>query len=222
MVAGSPTDAVRAFWDIPDEVEGAWAARRRLSALLRELNERCVDSEGDLDAAADLVERALRHVPRGRTSRQAYADGSYVQVPAMYPDRGALMGRCNPIAPPLDAHTTDGVTTCVVTLDERFVGAPGMAHGGVVAACFDQLCGHALVMTGVGALTTELTVRYHRPVPLHTPVTFTVRVTGSRRRRRFIEGACVRDRERLADCKGVFVALDPEMARRVIPSDEDL
>ncbi|MCP4806326.1 MAG: PaaI family thioesterase [Proteobacteria bacterium] len=211
---------MRSFWEIPDEVDAEWTARRRLSALLRELNQRCIDSEQGLEQAAVLVEQALALVPPGRTSRQAYADGSYVTVPAKYPDRGAMMGLCNPIAPPLLAKTEGDITTCVVALDERYVGAPGMAHGGIVAACFDQICGHAIVMGGEGALTTELTIRYHRPVPLHTEVTFSVQVTGRKRRKLTIEGKCVRDGERLADCHGVFVAIDPEMARRVIPSGE--
>ena len=218
-MAGSASE-VRRFWAIPEQVDGTWAERRRLSALLRQLNERCIDGADGLDEAADLVELALEKITPGRTSRQAYADGSYTDIPALYPDRGAMMGRCNPLAPPLLATTEDGVTTCAVTLDERYVGAPGMTHGGIVAACFDQLCGHAIVMSGVGAFTTELTIRYHKPVPLHVEVTFTTRVTGRKRRRVFAEGVCSLDGERLADCTGTFFALDPELAKRVIPSED--
>lgn len=54
-----------------------------------------------------------------------------------------------------------------VTFDERHIGAPGLAHGGAVAAACDDVLGFTLWIAGTPAVTRTLTVEYLRPVPLH-------------------------------------------------------
>jgi acyl-coenzyme A thioesterase PaaI-like protein len=56
-----------------------------------------------------------------------------------------------------------------VTFDERHIGAPGLAHGGAVAAACDDLLGFTLWIAGTPAVTRSLTVEYLLPVPLHQP-----------------------------------------------------
>ena len=56
-----------------------------------------------------------------------------------------------------------------VTFDDRHIGAPGLAHGGAVAAACDDLLGFTLWIAGAPAVTRSLTVEYLRPVPLHQP-----------------------------------------------------
>lgn len=51
-------------------------------------------------------------------------------------------------------------------------GPPGCDHGGVIAACFDQVLNVANLLAGVPGLTARLEVRYRRPTPLDTVVTF--------------------------------------------------
>lgn len=216
-MAGTPSKdiPIEQFWDIPEQVDAAWSDRRRLAAALRVLCERCITSDGDLDRAADFVEAAIESLPAGPTSREAYDSGRYFEEPAAYPDRGAMFGRCNPIAPPMQPTWEAPTATCRITLDERYVGAPGMVHGGLVAAVFDQLCGHAAVMSGHGVVTTRLTLRYHRPVPLHAECRFEATVGDRKRRRIAITGRAWRADTLLADCEGVFHILDPRTARAV-------
>lgn len=215
-MAGTPSDTIRQFWDIPDVVDGAWAERRRLARSLRLLNERCLTSEGDLERAAELVEAALELLDPGPTSRDAYRSGAYFETPSLFPDRGALMGNCNPIAPPMKPQMEGDTAVCELVLDERYVGAPGMVHGGIVAACFDQICGHAVVLAGYGALTTVLNIRYHKPVPLHAEVRYEAVVGQKKRRRISVRGRCLREGVVVADCEATFVALAPSEARNVI------
>lgn len=54
-----------------------------------------------------------------------------------------------------------------VTFDERHIGAPGLAHGGAVAAACDDVLGFTLWIAGTPAVTRSLTVEYLLPVPLH-------------------------------------------------------
>lgn len=56
-----------------------------------------------------------------------------------------------------------------VTFDDRHIGAPGLAHGGAVAAACDDLLGFNLWIAGTPAVTRSLTVEYLRPVQLHQP-----------------------------------------------------
>jgi hypothetical protein len=52
------------------------------------------------------------------------------------------------------------------TLGDAFEGAPGRAHGGMVAALFDEVMGFVLSITCTPAFTGRLTVTYRAPVPI--------------------------------------------------------
>ena len=54
-----------------------------------------------------------------------------------------------------------------VTLGSAFEGAPGRAHGGVVATLIDEAMGMVLHIVGTPAFTGRLTVNYRAPTPLN-------------------------------------------------------
>jgi acyl-coenzyme A thioesterase PaaI-like protein len=56
-----------------------------------------------------------------------------------------------------------------VVFDERHIGAPGLAHGGAIAAACDDVLGFTLWIAGTPAVTRNLAVGYRAPVPLHEP-----------------------------------------------------
>lgn len=72
---------------------------------------------------------------------------------------------------------------------EEHQSYPGRLHGGIASAILDETIGRA-VMVGnqeeVWGVTTELTVRYLRPIPLNRQVRVIARIT--RQNRRFFEG----------------------------------
>lgn len=52
-------------------------------------------------------------------------------------------------------------------IPNRFHGAPGVAHGGIVATLFDEVsCATVFFSTDSGVVTGELTVRYMKPCPI--------------------------------------------------------
>jgi len=51
-------------------------------------------------------------------------------------------------------------------LDERYQGAPGIAHGGIVALVLDEALSKVSKFYGASAVTAELNVEYLRPVRL--------------------------------------------------------
>ncbi len=60
---------------------------------------------------------------------------------------------------------------------ERFQGAPGMAHGGIVAALLDEACAQAARPVVSPAVTSRLEVRYLAPVPVGEPLRMEAEVT---------------------------------------------
>jgi acyl-coenzyme A thioesterase PaaI-like protein len=82
----------------------------------------------------------------------------------------------------------------------HYHGAPGVAHGGIVATVFDEMC-CAAAAWGLGGpvVTGELAVRYQRPVPVGTPLQWEARVTSTTHPRYLVvEAAVCRDGEQLA------------------------
>ncbi len=55
-------------------------------------------------------------------------------------------------------------------IPEQFQGAPGMAHGGIVAALLDEACGQIVRPVLSPAVTSRLETRYLAPVPVEEPL----------------------------------------------------
>lgn len=63
-----------------------------------------------------------------------------------------------------------------IAFDERHTGAPGLAHGGAIAAACDEVLSFVGWLIGALAVTRSLTVDYLAPVALRDTHTMTVRV----------------------------------------------
>jgi acyl-coenzyme A thioesterase PaaI-like protein len=98
-----------------------------------------------------------------------------------------------------------------VTFDERHVGAPGLAHGGAIAAACDDLLGFTLWIARTPAVTRNLTVGYLLPVPLHQPHRITATIT-SREGRALHVSACGVGHDAVTrfTASAVFIAVDAE------------
>ena len=68
-------------------------------------------------------------------------------------------------------------------ISERYAGAPGMAHGGVVAALLDEACGQVVRPRLSPAVTARLEVRYLAPVPVEEPLRISAETTELEERR---------------------------------------
>lgn len=100
---------------------------------------------------------------------------------------------------------------CRFRLGERYTGPPGHCHGGIIATILDEAMGKVNKLREVVALTSEITVKYFRPVPLNQALRVEsreVEVKG----RRHVNMAEILDAqgEVLARGQGIFVAIDPE------------
>ncbi|MGJ3507625.1 PaaI family thioesterase [Enemella sp. A6] len=118
-----------------------------------------------------------------------------------------ITGPENAIAPPLalTGHE-DGSISGEVTLGLPYQGPPGFVHGGVSAMLLDHTLGVANWWGGLSGMTARLTVDYHHPTPLFTPLTITgkqVRVEG---RKIWTEGSIAANGVHTVTTEGFFIA----------------
>ena len=103
-----------------------------------------------------------------------------------------------------------GRFVCKFRLGKRFTGPPGHCHGGIIAVILDEAMGKVNSLRKVIALTSEITVRYLKPVPLNQPLTVESREIRVEGRRHFNEAEILNQQgEVLARSQGTFVAIDP-------------
>jgi acyl-coenzyme A thioesterase PaaI-like protein len=120
-------------------------------------------------------------------------------------ERSPVSGRVNPVAAPLIFRHEGERTLATATYAVQHEGPPGHVHGGVVAAAFDELLGVAQMAAGAAGFTGSLSVRFHRPTPLHVPITYEARVEGRDGRKLTVTATSTDGRHELAEARGVFV-----------------
>ena len=125
-------------------------------------------------------------------------------------DLSPLMGRANPIAPPLRLEVKGHEVEGTATFGPAYEGPPGCVHGGMVAAAFDELLGLVQMLGGNPGMTGRLVVHYRSPTPLGTELTLRGRIARTEGRKTICTGE-IHDGDRLcAEAEGLFVAVDPE------------
>lgn len=88
---------------------------------------------------------------------------------------------------------------CEFSLGDSFVGPPGHAHGGIIAAILDEAMGKANKLKSRVALTRRMEVEYLRPVPLRQPLVVEGRVSR-------MTGRALYNRAELRNARGVVLA----------------
>ncbi len=207
-------DRMYAFWSAADfEATGAWAERRRLAAAMREVIDRLITSdapEDELRAAADGLERYARRLathPR-RSLPLGFTETANAGDVAAFFDYSPLIGRSNPLAPPIVLTVEGKVVRGAVRFGSAYEGPPGHVHGGFVAAAFDEVLGFVQSTTGQPGMTGTLTIRYRKPTPLNTDLRFEATVVRVEGRKIFAEGRLYNGDVLTAEAEGIFISVD--------------
>jgi acyl-coenzyme A thioesterase PaaI-like protein len=210
------------------------AARLAAASALRRLNHALVAHHADdhtLDRICALVDDVLPSLTSGdRRDRAAllteHAGAIFNRSPDEPPagviedafnvmaDR-AVGGRANPTATEIDVRYEHDEAIASLTLGPAFEGAPGRAHGGMVAAVFDDVTGYVLRLAGTPAFTARLTISYHAPTPLEVPLEFRSRLEAREPRKLHITAECRHNGQLIASADALFVTVDPERFRQV-------
>jgi acyl-CoA synthetase (AMP-forming)/AMP-acid ligase II/acyl-coenzyme A thioesterase PaaI-like protein len=199
--------------------DGVWGALRQVAASIRSLGSTAIrvdptrpESAADLAAiAADLaaIEKRLQALP-AKSWRDAFVDGTYAAYRSEFMDRGGMVGWSSPISPPIRLRNDGETAIGEFILGPTFEGAPGFAHGGFLAAAFDQVFGWLAVLRGEPSLTASLTVHYRLPTPIETPLVIEARLERQQGRKAFVRAALRAGDQITAEAEGLFIRIDPE------------
>lgn len=147
-----------------DRVTGRYAP---LADAVRELIDATVRTEVDDDAVGD-ARAAIEAVTQSLRQRTRPAGVSFRVDDRPLPLGNAVVGVCNPIAPPVIVHHDgDGRCWSEFVLGSTYEGPPGLVHGGVSALVLDHMLGEA-ASDGLtrARFTGTITVKYLRGTPL--------------------------------------------------------
>ncbi len=89
--------------------------------------------------------------------------------------------------------------------DERHQAAPGLVHGGLVAAALDEACGLLATWYRFPAVTARIFVRYRQPVSINTELLVRARLVGERGRRLHVDGELTDGSDVLAEARAAFL-----------------
>jgi len=189
-------------------------ARERAAASLRALNHAFAAHDPADNALASIAETAneLMHLVDEAPTRDRLAlmrsspEGSVLGGRG-FEDR-AVGGWSNPTGVELEVRFDDGEVIADVVLRRAFEGAPGRAHGGIVAAAFDDVTGFVIGKLQEPAFTGELTVRYLAPVPVDEPLEIRARLDGRERRKLFISAELRTSDAVVARCRAIYITVD--------------
>jgi acyl-coenzyme A thioesterase PaaI-like protein len=125
-------------------------------------------------------------------------------------DHSPILGKGNPIAPPLALDIVDGVVHGRVHFTGQYEGPPGCVHGGYIAATFDELLGSTQSLSGQPGMTGTLTIRYENPTPLHTDLRLEGELEGVEGRKVFTVGRLYAGDTVTAIAHGTFISIGME------------
>ncbi|MFF2130698.1 PaaI family thioesterase [Streptomyces olivochromogenes] len=199
--------------------------RAAIAALGHELRA-LVDATVRTAASTEVLHRVTDGVRR-LTGQVTGRRRVRAEIPAVdqFPGGGRMYspvtGAGSPLAPPMEVTPDSGGVVGRCALGIAHEGPPGYGHGGMSAMLLDELMGWACAAAGMPGMTVSLQVRYHRPVPLETPLRIHARVTGTEGRKIFVDGSISTEDDpsvAVVTADGVFVSPDPDRTRALFPS----
>ncbi len=204
-----------------DEMADRRAAVAELGAELRALVETAVRTEVAPEELRHVAKEARRLTDRlGERQREVTEVASVDDLSSRVRMYNPVIGAGHPVAPPIDfVHDGDEVTG-EFTLGATHEGPPSCSHGGMSALFLDQALGHAAASVGSPGVTTDLQIRYLRPVPLGVPLRIWSKVTEVNGNRTRVRGAITTAAEpdtALVESEGRFMRLNRAQLERIFP-----
>jgi len=196
----------------------------RVATLMRELGHDFVVSELDetqLDQISAHLEELHRIVAQGGRRTRVVANGALGKFKMAVPGENSIdkhemffdsvvSGGANPMGLGAQLWREGDVSVMEVILGPAFEGAPGRAHGGIVAALIDETMGLVLAIHDWLAYTVQLDITYLAPTPINEPIIARAWLE-KRDGRKFHIRANVQARDVvLASASGLFIAVDPQ------------
>jgi len=99
----------------------------------------------------------------------------------------------------------DGAVEAAFGCDAPFEGYEGFLHGGVTASLLDGAMTNCLFAHGIAAVTGELTIRFHQPICIGTPLKVRAWIARCSSRLHMVEGTLIQDGDIKASGVGKFI-----------------
>lgn len=212
-VAGESILNPRLLAGTDHEVSSRRLALRRVADATRVLIEGLVGTDLDEATINDTAERLEQIAGAFDTdvSRSVYdgiAESAMAGAePDAFFDHSPMIGRANPLAPPIALELSDNLVVGRVRFGSAYEGPPGCVHGGYVACAFDEILGAAQTFSGTPGMTGTLTIRYRKPTPLHADLRFEGRFDRKEGRKVFTSGQVYAGDLLTAEAEGIFVSI---------------
>jgi acyl-coenzyme A thioesterase PaaI-like protein len=148
------------------EADRVTALYAPLADAVRELIDATIRTEADDDVVA-AARTAIEAVTESLRQRTRPVGVSYRVDGRPLPLGNAVVGACNPIAPPVVVHHDGGRCWSEFVLGSAYEGPPKLVHGGVSALVLDHMLGEA-ASEGLSKarFTGTISVKYLRGTPL--------------------------------------------------------
>ena len=92
-----------------------------------------------------------------------------------------------------------------LSFGDRHQAAPGIVHGGLVAAALDEACGLLATWYRFPTVTARIFVRYRRPVPINVDLDVAAWVRDARGRRIHVDADLRRGSDVVASARAAFL-----------------
>ncbi|WP_155820971.1 PaaI family thioesterase [Gordonia hirsuta] len=104
----------------------------------------------------------------------------------------------------------DFCVTATMPVVDWMQGGPGVIHGGILSAAFDEVMGNASILIGVPVVTVNLEIDYAKPIPLGSTLRFTAEVLGKSGRKVYVRSQAYLDgfEAPVAAAYGIFVEIN--------------
>jgi acyl-coenzyme A thioesterase PaaI-like protein len=135
------------------------------------------------------------------------------EVPAHHPNCFGC-GAENPSSMGLRMRIDEGHVLGTIRFAPHHEGGPGLAHGGAVAAVFDDLLGAVPSALHLPAVTASLTVQFRAPAILGSEVRLEAHLERRDGRKLTIHGTMHHDATLLAEASALFLVVDLDHFRQ--------
>jgi acyl-coenzyme A thioesterase PaaI-like protein len=201
-----------------EEVLKAYEPRVAAASSLRKLGHAFVAHEIDENLLTNihktidkLLPTILKGAPRVRAiaamKRAAFSnapkDGETIDH---FPDC-VVSGQENPLGIAATGYRDKDEAVIKVTLGAAFEGAPGRAHGGVVASLFDDTMGMILNILETPAYTGKLSISYLAPTPVKENLEFRAKCEKIEGRKIFVTAQAKHNDTLVATAEAIFITV---------------
>ena len=182
----------------------------RIVEAVRKLNSKALNLSGSLEAltaAADRVEdllASLEEVTRARAI-ETYCGAFKRSAPNAVLPFNPASGVLNPIAPKLEMSIEGKTLVAHCEFSQCHEGGPSTAHGGMIAAVYDQVLAYATMIEGKTGPTLWLKVSYLKPTPVNERLRFETSVTSVDGRKIAVAGSCYRGDVKVSEAEGLML-----------------